>query len=274
MLWLHGEEGRDPEAPFLDRLAALCARDLREVILVGASLGGWIAAEMAVKCADRLAGLVLVAPLGIEVGDRETRDIPDIFALHPRSDGPSSPATARPPRSTPGSRTSTIRSCGDGSGASPSPRSCCGAPTTGSCRRDTTARLSGGHPPRPPRDDRAGRPLPPPRGAGCAGRAHRPVPRRAEGPDMRAWFFSENAYHLLPDAREHNSIRVQLPNRKRRRQAGRRGYVVACFLTGWGGTQAVFGSYRAAASSSPATRIPSTARSRRCTTTSAASGIC
>ena len=51
--------------------------------MIGASLGGWVAAEMAVKCADRLAGLVLVAPMGIKVGDRETRDIPDIFALHP-----------------------------------------------------------------------------------------------------------------------------------------------------------------------------------------------
>ena len=117
ILWLHGEEGLDPSAPFLDGLAAhgrvlapshpgfghcpdadgvetvddlsylyldlLAARDLREVVVVGASLGGWIAAEMAVKCADRLGGLVLVAPLGIKVGDRETRDIPDIFALHP-----------------------------------------------------------------------------------------------------------------------------------------------------------------------------------------------
>jgi alkanesulfonate monooxygenase SsuD/methylene tetrahydromethanopterin reductase-like flavin-dependent oxidoreductase (luciferase family) len=30
---------------------------------------------------------------------------------------------------------------------------------------------------------------------------------------MRAWFFSENAYHLLPDAQEYDSIRVKLPNR-------------------------------------------------------------
>ena len=30
---------------------------------------------------------------------------------------------------------------------------------------------------------------------------------------MRAWFFSENAYHLLPDAWEYDSIRVKLPNR-------------------------------------------------------------
>jgi pimeloyl-ACP methyl ester carboxylesterase len=30
-----------------------------------------------------VARLILVAPLGIKVGDRETRDIPDIWALHP-----------------------------------------------------------------------------------------------------------------------------------------------------------------------------------------------
>jgi len=117
LLWLHGEEGLDPRAAFLDRLGAhgqvlapshpgfghspdaegidtvddlsylyldlLAARDLRDVVVIGASLGGWIAAEMAVKCAGRLGGLVLVAPMGIKVGDRETRDIPDIFALHP-----------------------------------------------------------------------------------------------------------------------------------------------------------------------------------------------
>src|SRR5262249_50028542 len=117
ILWLHGEEGLDPDARFLDLLAAggrvlapthpgfgrspspedidtvddlsylylelLAARELRDVTVIGASLGGWIAAEMAVKCADRLGALVLVAPMGIKVGDRETRDIPDIFALHP-----------------------------------------------------------------------------------------------------------------------------------------------------------------------------------------------
>src|SRR4030095_12901191 len=30
---------------------------------------------------------------------------------------------------------------------------------------------------------------------------------------MRAWFFSENAYHLLPDPKEYDSIRGKLPNR-------------------------------------------------------------
>jgi pimeloyl-ACP methyl ester carboxylesterase len=117
ILWLHGEEGLDPGAPVLDLLAAhgrvlapshpgfghspdapaidtiddlaylyldlLAERDHREVVVIGCSLGGWIAAEMAVRCTDRLGRLVLVGPLGIKVGDRETRDIPDIFALHP-----------------------------------------------------------------------------------------------------------------------------------------------------------------------------------------------
>ena len=57
--------------------------DLGDVVLVGLSLGGWVAAEMAVKCTHLLSRLVLVSPLGIKVSDRETRDIPDIFALRP-----------------------------------------------------------------------------------------------------------------------------------------------------------------------------------------------
>jgi pimeloyl-ACP methyl ester carboxylesterase len=117
ILWLHGEEGIDPALATLDLLSAhgrvlapshpgyghspdsgavdtvddlaylyldlLAARGEREVIAIGCSLGGWIAAEMAVRSTDRLAKLVLVGPLGIKVGDRETRDIPDVFALHP-----------------------------------------------------------------------------------------------------------------------------------------------------------------------------------------------
>lgn len=117
ILWLHGEEGLDPEAPFLDLLGRcgrviapshpgfghspeadgidtvddlaylyldlLAERDARDAVVIGASLGGWIAAELAVKCTAHVACLVLVAPLGIKVGDRETRDIPDIWALDP-----------------------------------------------------------------------------------------------------------------------------------------------------------------------------------------------
>ncbi|MBM4257001.1 MAG: alpha/beta hydrolase [Deltaproteobacteria bacterium] len=117
ILFLHGEDGLDPQAPFLTLLANsghvfapshpgfghspevdwidtvddlsylyldfLEAQDLNDVIVIGNSLGGWIAAEMAVKATARIAKLVLIAPVGIKVGDREARDIPDIFALSP-----------------------------------------------------------------------------------------------------------------------------------------------------------------------------------------------
>ena len=63
---------------YLDLMEAL---DLRNVMLVGVSLGGWIAAEIAVKSTERIGHLVLADALGIKVGDRETRDIADIFAM-------------------------------------------------------------------------------------------------------------------------------------------------------------------------------------------------
>jgi pimeloyl-ACP methyl ester carboxylesterase len=55
--------------------------DLRDVTLVGVAFGAWIAAEIAVKSTARLARLVLANAVGIKTGDRETRDIADIFAL-------------------------------------------------------------------------------------------------------------------------------------------------------------------------------------------------
>jgi pimeloyl-ACP methyl ester carboxylesterase len=55
--------------------------ELSDVTLIGASFGGWIAAEMAVKCTRRLARLVLIDPLGIKLGDRETRDIVDMHSV-------------------------------------------------------------------------------------------------------------------------------------------------------------------------------------------------
>jgi len=66
---------------YLDLLDAL---DLRDVVLVGASLGGWIAAEMAVKTTERISQLVLIDSVGIKVGDREARDIADIYAITDR----------------------------------------------------------------------------------------------------------------------------------------------------------------------------------------------
>jgi pimeloyl-ACP methyl ester carboxylesterase len=63
---------------YLDLIETL---DLRDILLVGVSLGGWIAAEIAVKTTERISRLVLANAVGIKVGDRETRDIADIFAI-------------------------------------------------------------------------------------------------------------------------------------------------------------------------------------------------
>ena len=63
---------------YLDLLDQL---DLDDVTLVGVAFGAWIAAEIAVKSTARLARLVMANALGIKVGDREQRDIADIFAL-------------------------------------------------------------------------------------------------------------------------------------------------------------------------------------------------
>ena len=58
----------------LDRL------ELRRVTLVGASIGGWIAAELATKSPDRIEKLALIGPVGVKTGGPKQLDIPDIFA--------------------------------------------------------------------------------------------------------------------------------------------------------------------------------------------------
>jgi pimeloyl-ACP methyl ester carboxylesterase len=63
---------------YLDLLEAL---DLRQVVLLGFAMGGWAAAEIAVRNSTRLARLILVDAVGIKPGDRDTRDIADIFAM-------------------------------------------------------------------------------------------------------------------------------------------------------------------------------------------------
>jgi pimeloyl-ACP methyl ester carboxylesterase len=118
LLLLHGFQNVDPRAPFLDLLGRhaeiiapsypgfghsprpadfetvydlvhLCL-DLVEslphdrITLVGLSFGGWLAAEVAVKCSHRLDRLVLVDPLGIKISDRETPDICDVFNTSPQ----------------------------------------------------------------------------------------------------------------------------------------------------------------------------------------------
>jgi pimeloyl-ACP methyl ester carboxylesterase len=115
LLFLHPSVGFDGASPVLDRLAErarviapshpgfgaseqprafdtvddlayfyldlLDQLDLTDTIVVGVSLGAWIAAEIAVKSTQRISHLVLANAVGIKVGDRETRDIADIFAI-------------------------------------------------------------------------------------------------------------------------------------------------------------------------------------------------
>jgi pimeloyl-ACP methyl ester carboxylesterase len=54
--------------------------DLRRVTLVGASIGGWIAAEIATKTPARFDKIALVGPVGVKTGGPKQLDIPDIFA--------------------------------------------------------------------------------------------------------------------------------------------------------------------------------------------------
>ena len=54
---------------------------LDKVDLVGCSVGGWIAADMATKSPERVRRLVLVGPVGVKVGPPDRLDIPDIFAM-------------------------------------------------------------------------------------------------------------------------------------------------------------------------------------------------
>ncbi|HEY3919748.1 MAG TPA: alpha/beta hydrolase [Stellaceae bacterium] len=61
---------------YLDLLEAL---DLKDLPVVGLGIGGWIAAEIAVKSTQRLSKLVLTGAFGVKHGDRETRDIFDMW---------------------------------------------------------------------------------------------------------------------------------------------------------------------------------------------------
>jgi pimeloyl-ACP methyl ester carboxylesterase len=119
LLFLHAGEGLAPERPWLDLLARRyraiapwhpgygnsplidgsgsvddlaylyldLAKELRleDAVLVGACLGGWIAAEMMVRSTAHFSRLVLVAPLGIKVSGREERDIADMHGM-PRTE--------------------------------------------------------------------------------------------------------------------------------------------------------------------------------------------
>lgn len=69
-------------------LTLLDELDLRDAILVGTSFGGWVAAEMAVRCCARLQSVVLVDAFGIRNStDPFTRDIQDIYAMSDEETG-------------------------------------------------------------------------------------------------------------------------------------------------------------------------------------------
>lgn len=118
VLLLHGMQNVDPRARFLDLfgkraeiiapshpgfghsarpadfdtvydlvhlyLDVLDALPYERVTLVGLSFGGWLAAEIAVKCCHRVDRLVLVDAFGIKISDRETPDILDVFNISPQ----------------------------------------------------------------------------------------------------------------------------------------------------------------------------------------------
>ena len=56
---------------------------LTDVVLVGASFGGWVATEVAVRSCDRLSCLALIDSLGVKFGGPCDEDIADIYVLPP-----------------------------------------------------------------------------------------------------------------------------------------------------------------------------------------------
>jgi pimeloyl-ACP methyl ester carboxylesterase len=62
-------------------LALLDKLSLQQVDVVGFSLGGWVAAEMATMSPERFRKIVMVGPVGVKTGPSDRLDVPDIFAL-------------------------------------------------------------------------------------------------------------------------------------------------------------------------------------------------
>ena len=73
----------------LYHLDVLEALGLDQVHLVGHSLGGWVAAELAVRCAHVLKSLVLISPCGLNVPESPIGDF--FYAAAPRPAGDRQP---------------------------------------------------------------------------------------------------------------------------------------------------------------------------------------
>ncbi len=115
LLFLHSAQGFAPDHPYVPRLSAhrrliapshpgfgksslpdwidaiddiayiylelLDRLNLRQLDVIGCSIGGWIAAELATKSPASVHKLVLVGPVGVKTGPIDRLDIPDIFAI-------------------------------------------------------------------------------------------------------------------------------------------------------------------------------------------------
>ncbi len=55
--------------------------DLRDAVIMGISMGGWLAAELAVMSTRRMSKLIFVDSVGVKHGGPTDRDIADVFAL-------------------------------------------------------------------------------------------------------------------------------------------------------------------------------------------------
>jgi pimeloyl-ACP methyl ester carboxylesterase len=74
--WLDGvDDIAHVHLELLDKLS------LHAVDLVGMSLGGWIAADMATKAPERFLRIALIGPIGVKTGPIDKLDLPDIFAM-------------------------------------------------------------------------------------------------------------------------------------------------------------------------------------------------
>jgi pimeloyl-ACP methyl ester carboxylesterase len=115
LLYLHGGGGIGLDVPFLDLLAKerrvtapshpgfgksalpdwldsiddiahvylelMDRLQLTRADLVGFSIGGWIAADLASKAPERIRRLVLIGPVGVKTGSADKLDVPDVFAM-------------------------------------------------------------------------------------------------------------------------------------------------------------------------------------------------
>ena len=62
-------------------LALLDRLQITRFDLVGCSLGGWIAADIASTIPERLRRLALISPVGVKLGPVDRLDVPDLFAM-------------------------------------------------------------------------------------------------------------------------------------------------------------------------------------------------